>query len=449
MSDMFHGLSIHRCCSLAFELATRNNIDVPLSWQINKKAGHDWWLGFKQRYELSVRKPEATSLGRATAFNKPVVSKFFDNLAEVMDKFKFSPSDIYNLDETGCTTVQRPLSVITQRGKKQVGAITSAERGELVTVVYTVSAIGTVVPPLFIFPRVNFKEHFTRGGPTDCIGRASRSGWMLADIFVEYLKHLVKHTKCSTDKKILLIMDNHDTHISLEAIDTAKANGIVLLTIPPHTSHRLQPLDCSVYGPFKSAYNRALDGWVRSNPGKTVSIYEIPALVNQAQMVAVTAANIVAGFRVTGISPFNSDVFPDSDFASAAPTDQPEEDDVLDNDETQARNSVTDVTVAQASTSTNNESSGYVSPCDIQPFPKAVRRKNTKGRKKGSTKILTSTPELNQLQAVGNTKKRKKSTKIETSSKRCLFKKKSYVLCHLIVPVMKIVQKWSVMITQM
>ena len=342
MSDMFHGLSIHRCCSLAFELATRNNIAVPLSWQINKKAGHDWWLGFKQRYELSVRKPEATSLGRATAFNKPVVSKFFDNLAEVMDKFKFSPSDIYNLDETVCTTVQRPLSVITQRGKKQVGAITSAERGELVTVVYTVSAIGTVVPPLFIFPRVNFKEHFTRGGPTDCIGRASRSGWMLADIgtvvpplliiprvnfkehftrggptdcigrasrsgwmladiFVEYLKHLVKHTKCSTDKKILLIVENHDTHISLEAIDTAKANGIVLLTIPPHTSHRLQPLDCSVYGPFKSAYNRALDGWVRSNPGKTVSIYEIPALVNQAQMVAVTAANIVAGFRITGI----------------------------------------------------------------------------------------------------------------------------------------------------
>ena len=318
MSDMFHGLSIHRCCSLAFELATRNNIAVPLSWQINKKAGHDWWLGFKQRYELSVRKPEATSLGRATAFNKPVVSKFFDNLAEVMDKFKFSPSDIYNLDETVCTTVQRPLSVITQRGKKQVGAITSAERGELVTVVYTVSAIGTVVPPLFIFPRVNFKEnftrggptdcigrasrsgwmladigtvvpplfifprvnfkehftrggptdcigrasrsgwmladigtvvpsllifprvnfkeHFTRGGPTDCIGRASRSGWMLADIFVEYLKHLVKHTKCSTDKKILLIVDNHDTHISLEAIDTAKANGIVLLTIP-HIRH--------------------------------------------------------------------------------------------------------------------------------------------------------------------------------------------------------------------
>ena len=72
--------------------------------------------------------------------------------------------------------------------------------------------------------------------------------------------------------------------------------------------------------------------------------YTLSTLVNQAQMVAVTTANNVAGFRVTGISPFNSDVFQYSDFASEAPTDQPVEDDVLDNDETQAWNPVTDFT---------------------------------------------------------------------------------------------------------
>ena len=124
--------------------------------------------------------------------------------------------------------------------------------------------------------------------------------------------------------------------------------------------------------------------------------YKLSTLVNQAQMVAVTAANRVAGFRVTGISHLTV-MFSSTDFASEAPTDQPVEDDVLDNDETQARNPVTDVTnvtVAQASTSTNNESTVYVSPCDIQLFPKAVRRKNLKGCKKGSIKVL-STPERN------------------------------------------------------
>ena len=103
---------------------------------------------------------------------------------------------------------------MTEKGKKQVGAITSAERRELVTVVYTVSAIGSVVPPLFIFPRVHHKAHFIRDGPTQCIGRATRSGWMNEEIFVEYLNHIIKHTRCSPEK-ILLILDNHDTHISL------------------------------------------------------------------------------------------------------------------------------------------------------------------------------------------------------------------------------------------
>ncbi|GFR85799.1 tigger transposable element-derived protein [Elysia marginata] len=230
-----------------------------------------------------------------------------------MDKFKFSPSEIYNTDETGCTTVQNPGAVVTEKGKKkQVGAKTSAERGELVTVAYTVSAIGSVVPPLFIFPRVHYRDHFIRGAPTQCIGSATRSGWMNEEVFVDYLKHIIQHTRCSPENKILLILDNHDTHICLSAVDTARSHGVELLTIPPHTSHRVQPLDRSVYGPFKTAYNRAMDGWLRSNPGKTVTIYHIPALVNQAQMTAITPANIThltAGFQATGIHPFNRDIF--------------------------------------------------------------------------------------------------------------------------------------------
>ena len=111
----------------------------------------------------------------------------------------------------------------------------------------------------------------------------------------------------------------HDTHISLNVMDTARSRGVILLTIPPHTSHRLQPLDRSVYGPLKTAYNRAIDVWLRSNPGKTVTIYEIPTLVNQTQMIAMTARNITAGFQATGIHPFNRDIFSETDFAPAAP----------------------------------------------------------------------------------------------------------------------------------
>jgi len=40
----------------------------------------------------------------------------------------------------------------------------SAERGTLVMCL-AVNAIGYFIPPIFIFSRVNYKEHFIRGGP--------------------------------------------------------------------------------------------------------------------------------------------------------------------------------------------------------------------------------------------------------------------------------------------
>ena len=48
--------------------------------------GTDWFEDFKEKHHLSCRKPEATSLGRATAFNKTTVEEFFDNLGRSMDR---------------------------------------------------------------------------------------------------------------------------------------------------------------------------------------------------------------------------------------------------------------------------------------------------------------------------------------------------------------------------
>ena len=92
--------------------------------------------------------------------------------------------------------------------------------------------------------------------------------------------------------------------------------------MPPHASHKLQPLNVSCYKPFKSAYGRAIDNWMRSNLGKTITIYDIPEFVSHAQMHGLTAQNIVSGFQRTGIFPFNQDVFSETEFAPAAITDR-------------------------------------------------------------------------------------------------------------------------------
>lgn len=81
----------------------------------------------KRNKTLSIRSAEATSLGRAMEFNKPVVERFFLNLKQILDKHKLGPDQIYNVD------VQDTTKVIAMKGQKQAGHLTSNERGTLVT----------------------------------------------------------------------------------------------------------------------------------------------------------------------------------------------------------------------------------------------------------------------------------------------------------------------------
>jgi uncharacterized protein YbcV (DUF1398 family) len=69
-----------------------------------------------------------------------------------MKRHKFGPHQIYNVGETGVTTVHRPDKVVAIRGSKQVGQVTSGERGNLVTLCCAVNALGNSVPTFFVFP---------------------------------------------------------------------------------------------------------------------------------------------------------------------------------------------------------------------------------------------------------------------------------------------------------
>lgn len=90
-----------------------------------------------------------------------------------------------------------------------------------------------------------------------------------------------------------------------------------MLSLPPHASHRIQPLDVSVYGPFKNAYKQECNIMMKTQLEKKITQNDIASLVRKTLLRVATISNAEAGFRVSGIYPYNPNIFTDDDFLAA------------------------------------------------------------------------------------------------------------------------------------
>ena len=107
------------------------------------------------------------------------------------------------------------------------------------------------------------------------------------------------------------------------SLEYASQNHVIMLSVPPHTTHRLQPLDRTVYGPLSAYYEQAIDAFQKSHPSRRIQITDMAFLFGQAYQKACAIANATSGFAKCGISPYNSNIFNDDEFAPSAVTDMP------------------------------------------------------------------------------------------------------------------------------
>ena len=246
MANLGYGFTITEVVAKATDYAVflkKRTHDNPLSVK--------WFHGFRRRWpEIKVVKPRALSQCRAKSTTEQAVYSYFDNLETVIKNNDLlnKPECVYNIDEKGIQTEHSPPYVVS--GKACVPAITSSRSG-ITTIIGGGNALGTQIPPFFIFKGQRMNEDLFQGSTPGSAGTMSKSGWSNSTIVLEYLeRHFVRYIqRQNASQPILLIFDGHKSHINVPVLEWAQKNNVLLFVLPSHTSHCLQPLDIGCFGP--------------------------------------------------------------------------------------------------------------------------------------------------------------------------------------------------------
>ena len=90
-------------------------------------------------------------------------------------------------------------------------------------------------------------------------------------------------------------------------VNWADEHGIILLILPPHTTHRLQSLDVGMFQPLSINYSWELDQIMNDSEGHVfMSKSFFWPMFKRSWDKAFTEKNIQSAFRKAGIWPTNS-----------------------------------------------------------------------------------------------------------------------------------------------
>ncbi|XP_060564207.1 uncharacterized protein LOC132723495 [Ruditapes philippinarum] len=255
--------------------------------------------------------------------NHVVVENYFNDLGKIIQDLNLSSINIWNCDETGLNFEHCPVNVIAERGTTVVSK--TSQKSSNLTIMACVNAAGDAMPPLIITKGKTVKSLHgfkTIDAPKDTVWSYQEKGWITDEIGERWFNQ-VFIKQCGPKRPQLLVFDDHSSHETLAIIERAIEENIILLSLPPHTTHYLQPLDRSVFGPFKKAYNEKCSEFISEHPLHVVNKHSFPSLLTKAWDDAFTQSNVKSGFASCGIWPVNRFAIPNDAFMPSSVTDVP------------------------------------------------------------------------------------------------------------------------------
>jgi hypothetical protein len=104
----------------------------------------------------------------------------------------------------------------------------------------------------------------------------------------------------------LLVLDGYSSYVSPEFDQFYQDHQIVILCIPPHSSHLLQPLDVGCFSVLKTSYRYLIEqSMVRGV--NHIDKLDFLLLYRQARQAALHCDNVQAGFAATGLVLYSPD----------------------------------------------------------------------------------------------------------------------------------------------
>jgi DDE superfamily endonuclease len=181
---------------------------------------------------------------------------------------------------------------------------------EFITLIGSVSALGYKIPPTLLYKGASkdLQDSWVNDlkEEDDVFFGSTPNGWTNDAYGMKWLTEVFEprtRPNRPTSKR-LLIVDGHSSHVNMRFIEWADLHGIMILILPPHSTHRLQPLDVNCFQPLSTAYSVHLDKWVHKSQGRvSMSKRDFYGIFRSAWLESFNESNIQGAYAKTGIWP--------------------------------------------------------------------------------------------------------------------------------------------------